>query len=223
MLSQEEIFEKLVDSWRSLSESNFPPQEPIKLLEYDQSIVYIEESWGPAVPYPAVDHRDGDKNHGYRHVKGNEKAVASIPEVEGFPEYRDFLMALNSSDSPIESVGCEKGFFPVSNHPDIKSQLGSYTDIVFSDFESNANPENLLYLASGFVKAVEGSGQWWSRIELGLQRLRLLYSVKEPWGLMVRIQGYGRSEEEARSAWGVSLDKLVESVKNIEAKNVKNL
>lgn len=61
MLSQEEILEKLVESWRNLKESNFPPQDPIKLLEYDQSIVYIEESWGPAVPYPAVDHRNGRK------------------------------------------------------------------------------------------------------------------------------------------------------------------
>lgn len=223
MLSQEEVFEKLVDSWRSLSESNYPPREPIKLLEYDQSIVYIEKSWGPAVPYPAVDHHDGDKNHGYRRVKGNEEAIASIPEVEGFPEYRDFLIALNSSDSPVESVGCEKGFFPVSDHPDIKIQLGSYTDMVFSDFELNASPENLLYLASVFVKAMEGSGQWWSKTELGLQRLRLLYGVKEPWGLMVKIQGYGQSEEEARSTWGVSLDKLAESIKNIEEKNVKNL
>lgn len=223
MLSQEEIFEKLVNSWRSLNESNFPPREPIKLLEYDQSIVYIEESWGPAVPYPAVDRRGGEKNHGYRRVKGNDEAVALIPEVEGFPEYRDFLTALNSIDSPVESVGCEKGFFPVSNNPDIKSQLGSYTDIIFSDFNSNSSPENLLYLASVFVKAIEGSGQWWSKIELGLQRLKLLYRVKEPWGLIVRIQGYGRSEEEARSTWGVSLDKLTGSIKNIEAKNVKTL
>lgn len=223
MLSQEEILEKLVESWRNLKESNFPPQDPIKLLEYDQSIVYIEESWGPAVPYPAVDHRNGEKNHGYRRIKGNEEAIASIPEVEGFPEYRDFLIALNSSDSPVESVGCEKGFFPVSHHPDIKFQLGSYTDIIYSDFESNANPESLFHLASVFVKAMEGSGQWWSKIELGLQRLRHLYGVKEPWGLMVRIQGYGRSEEEARSTWSVSLDKLSESIKNIEANNSKNL
>lgn len=219
MLSQKEIFEELLDSWRGLNELNFPPQEPIKLLEYGESIVYIEDSWGPAVPYSAVDHGDGQKNFGYRRVKGSGDAIALIPEVDGVPEYRDFLIALNSVDSPVESVGCEKGFFPVQDNPNIKFKLGSYTDIIFSDLESNTRPENLLHLASVFVKAMEGSNQWWSKIELGLQRLKHLYTVKEPWGLMIRIQGYGRSKEEAKSTWSVSLNKLAESIKNIEVKN----
>jgi hypothetical protein len=137
MLKREEIFKELINSWRSLKETSFPSKEAIKLLEYDQCIVYVEDSWGPAVPYPSVNRDDGGRNNGYRRVKGDDDLIAKIPEVEGFPEYRDFLKATNASDSPIESVGCEKCFFPVEDHPAIKSQLGSYTDIVFSDFDAN--------------------------------------------------------------------------------------
>lgn len=220
MLQKEEIFKELQNSLRCLEENSFPPSQAIKLLEYEQSIVYIEDSWGPAVPYPPYDHSNGEKNNGYRRVKGDDNLVALIPEVEGFPEYRDFLMAVNAADSLIESIGCEKSFFPIDDHPSIKSQLGSYTDIVFSDFDANKNPENLLYLASIFVKALEGSGEWWSKMEVGLQKLKYLHGIKDAWGLMVRLQGYGRTKDEAKSTWSVSLSKLTSCIGEIEKEKI---
>lgn len=223
MSDRERILKNLFAEWETLEEINFPPSEAKKLLTEGECIVYIEDTWGPAIPYPNVDHVNGEINHGYRQVKGDFDAVSSIPEVSDFPEYRDFLKAINSEDSVIESVGCEKSFFPVTNHPLIKTQLGSYTDIIFSDLALNSNPKNILYLASVFVQSLNGSSAWWSKAELGIQRLRGLYECPKPWGLMLKVQGYGRTSEEARACWAISLNKLAESVMNIEINEIKSL
>src|SRR6202035_2581338 len=37
-------------------------------------------------------------------------SICQIPEVEGWPELCQILRVINAFDSPIESVGCEKGY-----------------------------------------------------------------------------------------------------------------
>lgn len=215
MRDRKHILENLLIEWDTLKELDSPPSEAKKLLAEGECVVYVEDTWGPAVPYPPIRHSNGELNHGYRRVKSDLEAINAIPEVQDFPEYRDFLKSINSADSVIESVGCEKSFFPINNHPAIKAQLGSYTDIVFSDHALNNNPRNVLYLASVFVESLKGSSDWWSSAELGIQRLRGLYEQPKPWGLMLRVQGYGHTREEARACWAISLNKLAASVATI--------
>jgi hypothetical protein len=216
MRNREVILKELIDKWEALSMADAPPKEPMKLLTEEECVVYVENGWGPAVPYPPVERGDGHMNHGYRRVKGDSDAIASIPEAADSLEYQAFLQAINSTDSPIESVGCEKALFPVHDHPTIKVSLGSYTDILFSDLKSNCDPKNILYLASVFVAALSGSAAWWSKAEMGIERLRALYGYPKPWGLMLRVTGYGRTEEEARMTWAMSLTKLSQSVMDIK-------
>lgn len=210
------ILEELVDKWQALPVSDGPPKTPLKLLTEEECTIYVEDGWGPAVPYPAVDHGNGQRNYGYRRVKGDNAAIESIPEAAHCPEYQAFLREINSTDSPIESVGCEKSFFPVSDQPTINVKLGSYTDIIFSDFKLNSDPKNILYLASLFAVTLNGSAAWWSGAEMGIQRLRALYRCHKPWGLLLRVLGYGRTEGEARKTWAKSLDRLSGAVKNIK-------
>jgi hypothetical protein len=104
------------------------------------------------VPYPAINHGDGTKNHGYVCIKGNLTAVSNLPEVQGWPELQRFLEAINSAESPIESVGCEKGYFPAElpNVPPVV--LGSYIDVIFTDASLNDESANHLLLAKHFVQ-----------------------------------------------------------------------
>lgn len=212
MRDREQLIEALINEWEALNVESFLPKESIKLISEEECVVYLENSWGPAVPYPAVDHGNGEQNHGYRRVKDDLDAINFIPEAQGWPEYESFLRNINSKESAIESVGCEKSFFPVNNHPAIKVKIGSYTDIIFSDFALNNDPKNILSLAATFAVALNGSATWWSSAELGIQRLKLLYEQKTPWSLMLRISGHGRTEEEARKTWAMSLEKISESV-----------
>ena len=201
------MLEQIMLAWEPYKTITDPPLEAAKLHEVPGVTIYIESGWGPAVPYPSIEHGNGHINHGFRRLKGNPDEISLVPEVIGWPEYERFLRQINDGESPIESVGCEKGFFP-NEHPEVKSNLGSYTDIMFSQLALNNEPANHLSLAAKLAESLEGCNAWWSSIELALQRLRALPECTNPWGLMIRVSGYGRDKEQARKTWAASIEKL---------------
>lgn len=169
------------------------------------------------MPYPPVDHGDGHINHGYVPLKGNVDNAARIPEAVGWPELEQLLRAANASDSPIESVGCEKAFFPVTGHAEICVKLGLYINLVFSDPALNDRPQNILWLASRLAPAVAGCQRWWSEVELCLQRFRGIQGAAAPWGTLIRVTGYGRDERQARELWGVSIQRIAGAIATLSS------
>lgn len=194
-------------AWDDLGELTAPPPESVMLCQEESVTVYVDDGWGPPVPYPPAPRENGGMNHGYVRLKGNLEAVASVPEVGGWPEYCQFLERVNAETSPIESVGCEKGFFPF-DQGDIKVKLGSYTDLIFSELALNDEPRHLLRLADAFAQAMRGSKQWWSVAEIGIQRSKGLAGCACPWSLMLRVCGHGRDKDEAHRSWGASIDRV---------------
>ena len=209
------MFQEVLAQWESHKGITSPPREPIRLWSSNDGVLYIEDSWGPAVPYPPVDHSDGAKNHGYIRLKGNARVVNQLPEAQGWKDFQEFLLAINADDSPIESVGCEKGYFLVEDIGAATVKLGSYVDVIFTDVPMNEQPEKLLLLATHLMESVKGCHQWWGAVEIGLQRLRVLYGSTAPWGLMIRLCNYGRSEEEARRFWGETLVRMGKAISNL--------
>jgi hypothetical protein len=154
------LYEKLRADWNNLKPSSFPPSEKIQIWNERGCGLWIGVDWGPPVPYPPIGHPDGTMNHGYVLLKSNPAAIDSLPEVDGYPELRNFLRVVNSDTSVIESVGCEKGFFDDNNQDVAKWYIGSYVDLIFSDPLANDNPENFLRLASYLFVSVEGCEKW---------------------------------------------------------------
>ncbi|MGH7744133.1 MAG: hypothetical protein ACREQ5_04845, partial [Candidatus Dormibacteria bacterium] len=148
-------FEALRSLWTPHEHLKAPPLEPINLWGEGGVGIWVSNDWGPAVPYSGVDHRDGNINHGYRPMKGNEAAIRFIPEVQGWPEMQKFLETINAESSPIESVGCEKGIFP-SDVEGLQIKLGSYVDVIFTEAVLNDRPDNFLLLATFLANAIEG-------------------------------------------------------------------
>ena len=156
---------ELYRAWEGLADTTHPPAEAI-LLHQDESVtVYVDSDWGPPVPYSSASREDGGMNHGYVRLKGNPEAIVLVPEVDGWPEYRQFLERLNTETSPIETVGCEKSFFPCELG-EAKVKLGSYTDIIFTDAHLNDEPRYFLRLADALAQAMHGSREWWSIAEI---------------------------------------------------------
>lgn len=205
-------FEELRSLWKPHLELKNPPAERIRLWGDGGCGIWVSEEWGPAVPYPAVDHGNETFNHGYLQLKENVEAVNLIPEAQGWPELQKFLETVNADSSPIESVGCEKGFFAGERETTPPVYLGSYVDVVFAERALNDRPENLLLLASRLANAIEGCEKWWADVSLVLQREKILAGASAPWGLMLHIMNYGRGEEEARKFWGVTLSRLGNAV-----------
>jgi hypothetical protein len=206
---------ELLSQWNAYGGLTSPPAMPIRLWGEGGRGVWIDNAWGPAVPYPAVDHGDGHQNYGYVRIKAAPEVLGLIPETLDCPEMASFLSVVNAADSPIESVGCEKGFFPgdIEGGPQVK--LGSYIDVIFTDTALNDAPENPLQLASHLLEAVKGCERWWADVSAVLQRFRGVPGTVAPWGLMLRVSAYGRDEAEASKLWSVTLDRLGKAVKDL--------
>jgi hypothetical protein len=188
------------------------PHDAIVLATRGTRTIYIEDGWGPAIPYRAITHEDGTRNHGYQPVKGNREAIEAIPEVQGYPELTDFLIAINASGTPIESVGCEKLREDASHEQQTIVSVSCYVDVIFSDLPANDDPHRHLQLAAGLAAALEGCEQWWTNLELGLQRLRALPGTVAPWGLLVRVHSAGPTEDQAKQMWRHSLQCLARAI-----------
>jgi hypothetical protein len=188
-----------------------PPPSTVRLWGEGGRGFWIDGSWGPAIPYPAVDHGDGNKNHGYCRIKGDENAIRLIPEIQDSPAFTDLLIAINSPGSPIESVGCEKAFSK-SEIPNAVTKFGTYTDVIFSDLPLNENIENAASLGCRMLTAVEGCEKWWGDVSMVLQRFRHIPGVKAPWGLMFWINNHGRSEDEAMELWSRTGKRLAQAI-----------
>jgi hypothetical protein len=203
--------ESVLSTWRSCDGMGGPLPKAVRLWGSGGYGIWVSDTLGPAVPYLPVDHGNGTFNHGYVRLKGVPGAAAGIPEAQDWKELQAFLETVNASGSPIKSVGCEKAYFPgEEGMPPVK--LGSYLDVVFTEVALNDRPENLLMLATCLARAVEGCENWWADVSFALQRMRVLASAKSPWGPEVSIKNYGRSEDEARKFWGVTLARLGMSV-----------
>jgi len=206
------LFNKLLERWQEHKHLISPPSSPLCLWESATREIWIANDWGPSVPYGPRNHGDGHKNHGYKPLKGNVDVIRHLPEVDGWPELEQFLVTINAANSPIESAGCEKGYFPAEVDGEPRVKLGSYVDVFFTAAALNDNPENLLMLASCLILAVEGCEQWWAFVEISLTRFRFIAGAANPWGLMLRITNYGRTEEEARALWGETLRRLGDEI-----------
>jgi hypothetical protein len=175
------MFDELLSLWQPHRGLVAPPTSQIQLWCEGGRGVWISESWGPAVPYGPMDHEDGNRNQGYVRIKGDPSGARRIPEAEAWPELVLLLDSINADASPIESVGCEKSFFPVTGQGDINVGLGAYIDVVFTDTALNERAENFLLLASRLLPSVDGCEKWWGTVSLVLQSMRLIPGAVAPW------------------------------------------
>jgi hypothetical protein len=205
----------LLSKWTPYRELKCPPVERVRLWAERGCGVWVDNAWGPAVPYPAARHENGSENYGYVRIKGNSELASKIRETFDFPELATFLAIVNTAESPIESVGCEKSFSKTDGGGTPPVELGSYIDLLFTDMKLNDFGENTIRLACHFLQRVEGCERWWTSVSMVLQRFRGVPGTVLPWGLMLHVTAYGRDEAEARRFWGATLGRLGKAVQSL--------
>jgi hypothetical protein len=189
-----------------LGKITVPPKEPVILFRDTSRMICINDEWGPPIPYGPVDHDDGTANHGYRKIKGNEAAAREITEATDLPAMADFLVAVNGPDTEFETVGCEKAFFP-SDQKLAEIYLGSYFNLIFSNYEANSF-DNHLRLALRLGQLMFESERWWGSVDIAIEPMKKLENTNDPWCIMLRVINHGRDENEAIQYWSHSLDIL---------------
>ena len=147
----------------------------------------------------------------YHDLKHDPNAIARIEEATRWPELREFLVAVNSQVSMLESAKCD-AWSSTELNPDEESfgvpwKFGSYVDLLISDpnvrfsFEKH---ETFLKHLTGLLKVVpEIPGS----VELCLRRC--FYhegeAVREGYYLTFYLFGFGEDEAHARKQWGIAL------------------
>ena len=177
----EAIFKELLVAWRPYKDVPHI-SEKVRLWGEDGYGVWLGDTWGPPIGYGAIDHGDGNVNYGYRRIKGDPDGICGIPEVRGWREFAGFLREINGAHSPIESLGCEKGYFSPNDKSVPSVLLGSFVDTIFTNFVLNRCPENFLYLAARVIPAIRDCAKWWADISFVLERSKGIPGVINPWG-----------------------------------------
>ena len=107
------------------------------------------------VPY-ARSERD-QMSHDYVNLREQPDFVALLPELRDAPSLRSLVEALNSTNGPFETYGCEKWSQPWSHEqfPGFNMRFGSYVDFAFVE-KRQCQTQNIYHqLVNSFRQRVE--------------------------------------------------------------------
>ncbi len=150
----------------------------------------------------------------YYDLKRDPGALGKIQEATRVPELRDFLIAVNSPSSILESAKCDT-WSTTDIHPEeeifhFSWKFGCYVDLLFSEEAARFSFER----HETFLKQVAGLLQRVPEIpdSAELMLRRCFYhgqdGIREGYYVTFYLFGFGEDEAKARQQWGIAL-KLV--------------
>ncbi|MGA6988656.1 MAG: hypothetical protein WBZ01_21575 [Terriglobales bacterium] len=151
---------------------------------------------------------------GYVDLKRRPEWMASIKEAEQFPELGQFLRAMNSARSMVETAKCD-GWSTSELSPEeeiygASCKFASYVDVVFSDIDARLVLSAHEQLARKLVDLLWRTPETPSAAEVCVRRCYFGGNdgVREGYYFTLYVSGYGNDDSSARLNWGVAL-KLV--------------
>jgi hypothetical protein len=156
---------------------------------------------------------DGPK---YCDLKRHPEMLHEVEEALRFPELGEFLAAMNSSASVVETAKCDAwASTEINSEEEIfgaAHKFGSYVDILFCDerwrFSFTDHEQWTKRLTDLLKKTPEVS----AAAEFLIRRCycRIAEDVREGFYITFYLFGYGEDEDQARQHWAIGL-KLVEN------------
>lgn len=143
-------------------------------------------------------------SHSYVNLREEPQRIDEIPELKECPTFRDFVAALNSSQSPFQTFGCDKGKHDWSHaqYSGCTVRYGSYLDVAFVDREIS-HVDSYRDLIRRFRQhASENHAS-------GFHSMMHVYCAVRPtvspngnwWTLSLHNFGVGRADDEAHHWW----------------------
>jgi hypothetical protein len=162
----------------------------------------------PVLDFPWT---DPDGRVSYFDLKRHPELLAQVEEANRFPELREFLQAVNSAMSVVESAKCDAwGTEELSPEEDIFGaswKFVSYVDLVFcSDSGRRSLPLHERF-AKRLVELLRRTPGIESSAEICVRRA--YYAVErevvEGCYFTLYVSGYGNDEANARLNWAIAL------------------
>jgi hypothetical protein len=144
------------------------------------------------------------KSHGYVNLRENPEQIALIPEIHDWPELESTLRELNRTDSPFQTLGCEKAEI----HPNDGSHgVSGYVDIAFVDLAIAQRWDIHLRLFQIFQQQMVA--QWpgeATSVEFVMQPTQWIELQQSSWSFSVWVVvGNCRTETAAKEEWSATL------------------
>jgi len=158
--------------------------------------------------------RDPAGNFAYVDLKRRPELTAWIEEAERFPELGEFLRALNSARSMVETAKCDawatSELSAEEEVYDASHKFASYVDVVFSNIDMRQSLAAHEQFAQKLVELLRRAPETPSAAEVCVRRCYFAEDggVREGCYCTLYVSGYGNDEPSARQNWGVGL-KLV--------------
>jgi len=152
----------------------------------------------------------------YYDLKHHPELLREVEEAQQFRELGEFLVAMNSTVSPIETAKCDAWVSteidPEEEIFDAPCKFGSYVDILFShDPDRLSFPEHEQW-AKRLTGLLKKAPEIPAAAEFLIRRCyyHVADSVREGFYITFYLFGYAEDEPKARQRWAIGL-KLVEN------------
>jgi hypothetical protein len=184
-------------------------------------IEYSVAGGGIGIPYAPGEHAEGT-NHGYIDLKRHPTRISDIPELAGYVELFRFVRDANSGDSAFRTAGCDTHVY-TSGMKDWKYR--SAIHLLFEILHWNTNPKNYSRLFKEFEA-------WYGRQARVVTEARVEFRLGptsfwdhsfDGYSLRVFVEGFGRSDVEARAAWAMALVSLTAFLNEFSARHQPQL
>jgi len=168
----------------------------------------------------------------YVDLKRRPNLMAKVEEAASFPELGEFLRAMNSSRSMVETAKCDAWetteLSAEEEIYDASHKFASYVDVVFSNIDARLSllRQSLSthqQLARKLVELLRGTPEIPSAAEVCVRRCHFGEESggREGYYFTLFVSGYGNDGASARQNWGVGLKLMGNAIVQLSAGEVR--
>jgi hypothetical protein len=177
-------------------------------------------------PTLAIPWSDPDSCLQYHNLKLEPSFLAKISEATVFPELREFLLRINSPESPFESAKCD--VWSTSELQPEEKILGEpwkfavYVDVLFTDSVARESfPDHERFLKT-LAASLKSEPEILASIEFILRRCydHRDERLREGLYFTTYVSGYGAGEPEARANCSASLARVSRSLLDASSRSM---
>jgi hypothetical protein len=164
---------------------------------------------------------DPDGGHRYYNLKRDPQALEKIEEALQIAELRDFLLAVNSSASILESAKCD-AWATDEIHPEEEIygapwKFGSYVDLLFTSPSARLSFEDHENLLKRLVALLQHVPEIPASAEFLLRRCYYHENSDVRTGFYVTcyLFGFGEDQAKARRQWEIALKLVTDALSQL--------
>ena len=161
----------------------------------------------------------------YYDLKRDPTAISQVEEPGQYEELRQFLVAVNSPHSVLESAKCDvwssREINPEEEIFNAPYKFAAYVDLLFSDEAARMSFERHESLLKELTRVLQGVPEIPASAEFLLRRC--FYhrdpSVQEGFYVTFYLFGYGQDEAQARTQWAIALQLVAAAIMQLSGRN----